>query len=267
MNAWQYNVAPDLAQTLAHRWASTSREPDVLCYALRAMGAVATRAWLATYFGLTIEGRENLPRRRSFVMVANHASHLDALCLLSALPLAKLHHAHPAAAADYFFATPAAGALSGVFINAVPFSRKGQVRQSLNACRNLLAGEGNVLILFPEGTRSTNGEIGRFKGGVGELVAGTDVAVVPCYLDGAHRAWPKGAWVPRPRKLTLTIGRAMTFGHLEHRRRGAAAQVAAELEGAVRGLCGGRSFDHECGSDGRCDGFHARLQQRRLAVC
>jgi 1-acyl-sn-glycerol-3-phosphate acyltransferase len=265
MNAWQYNVAPDLAQTLAHRWATASREPDVLCYALRAMGAIATRTWLATYFGLTIDGRENLPRRRSYVLVANHASHLDALCLLSALPLAKLHHAHPVAAADYFFASSAAGALSGVFINALPFSRKGHVRQSLNACRNLLARDGNVLILFPEGTRSTSGEIGRFKGGVGELVAGTDVPVVPCYLDGAHRAWPKGAWIPRPRKLTLRIGRAMTFEHVE-RCRGAAAQVASELEGAVRDLCGDRSFCHEFGGDGKYPGAGARAQQR-LAAC
>src|SRR5437763_1030576 len=151
MNAWQYNVASDLNQSLAQRWASVAREPDVLCYGLRAAGAIATRACLATYFGLRITGKENLPARGSFVIVSNHASHLDALCLLSALPLTKLHHAHPAAAADYFFQSPATGALSGVFMNALPFSRKGHVRQTLTACRNLLAEDGNILILFPEG--------------------------------------------------------------------------------------------------------------------
>ena len=69
-------------------------------------------------------------------------------------------------------------------MNALPFSRKGHVRQTLAACRNLLAEDGNILILFPEGTRSTDGRIGTFKGGVGELVAGTPVPVVPCYLEG-----------------------------------------------------------------------------------
>jgi 1-acyl-sn-glycerol-3-phosphate acyltransferase len=233
MNALQYNVASNLNHSLAQRWASVAHEPDVLCYGLRAAGAVAARAWLAGYFGLRITGRENLPGRGSFVMVANHASHLDALCLLAALPLGRLHHAHPAAAADYFFNSPAAGALSGVFMNALPFSRKGRVRQTLASYRNLLAEEGNILILFPEGTRSTTGEIGRFRGGIGELVAGTRVPVVPCYLDGAHRAWPKGKWLPRPVKLALTIGRPMRFANLK-RGRQTAERVAMELETAVR---------------------------------
>jgi 1-acyl-sn-glycerol-3-phosphate acyltransferase len=221
----------------------------VLCYALRSAGAIATRAWLATYFRMRIDGREHLPRNGSFVIVANHASHLDALCLLSALPISRLHRAFPAAAADYFFQSPTAGALSGLFMNALPFERKAHVRQTLAACRNLLAADGNVLVLFPEGTRSTTGEIGRFKGGVGDLVAGTRVPVVPCYLDGAHRAWPKGKWMPRPRKLTLTIGRAMSFAHLQ-RCRQSASQIAAELEAAVRTLSienkvGHRSTDDE----------------------
>lgn len=249
MTASQYNVAPVLNPSLAQRWASVARQPDVLCYGLRAAGAVAMRVWLAGYFGLRIDGRENLPGRGSFVMVANHASHLDALCLLAALPLGKLHHAHPAAAADYFFSSPAAGALSGVFMNALPFSRKGHVRHTLTSYRNLLTKEGNILILFPEGTRSTTGEIGRFKGGIGELVAGTRVPVVPCYLDGAHKAWPKGKCLPRPVKLALTIGRPMRFAHLA-RCRQSAARVAMELETAVREMArqrdDDRSFCNEC---------------------
>jgi 1-acyl-sn-glycerol-3-phosphate acyltransferase len=236
MSAWQYNVAADLGQSAARRWASAKREPDLLCYGLRSVGAVVARAWLATYCRLRIDGRENLPARGSFVLVSNHASHLDALCLLAALPLRRLHRAFPVAAADYFFASAAAGALSGVFMNALPFARKGRrVRQSLDECRKLLAGEGNLLIMFPEGTRSTSGEMGEFRGGVGELVAGTDVPVVPCYLDGAHRAWPKGAWVPRPRKLRLTISAPMRFGRLERNRENV-SRIATELEAAVRGL-------------------------------
>src|SRR4051794_19369598 len=121
MSVWQYHPAADLQQTVAQRWASASREPDLLCYALRSVGAIAIRTSLAVYHRLCITGREHLPRVGSYVLVANHASHLDALCLLSALPIARLHHAHPAAAADYFFATPVAGAISGVFINALPF--------------------------------------------------------------------------------------------------------------------------------------------------
>src|SRR5260221_8190218 len=120
MSAWQYSVAVDLDRTLAQRWAHAGGEHDLLSYTLRSAGAVTMRTLLATYFRLRIDGREHLPQRRSFVMVANHASHLDALCLLAALPLGKLHHAFPAAAADYFFQSPAAGALSGLFMNVPP---------------------------------------------------------------------------------------------------------------------------------------------------
>jgi len=236
------------------------------------------RTMLATYFRLRIRGREHLPRDgSSFVVVANHASHLDALCLLSALPISQLHHAYPAAAVDYFFQSPAAGALSGLFVNALPFERNGRVRQTLAACRNLLSEDGNVLLLFPEGTRSTTGEIGRFKGGVGDLVAGTPVPVVPCYLDGAHRAWHKGAWIPRPRKLTLTIGQPMTFAHLE-RCRQSAIRIAAELEAAVRGLsnqskAGQRSIPDERDTRRHDDavtarpGLRAATAAARVAAC
>src|SRR5258706_15086529 len=131
MSAWQYSIATDLNQTLAQRWASAGREPDVMCYGLRSVGAVAMRTVLATYFRLRIDGREHLPLNGSFVLVANHASHLDALCLLSALPISKLHHAFPAAAADYFFQSATAGALSGVFMDAPPLGGKSNIRRPL----------------------------------------------------------------------------------------------------------------------------------------
>ena len=274
MIPWQYRVAPDLNQTVAQRWAGVAREPDLLCYALRSAGAIVTRTLLATYCRFRVEGREHLPRSGSFVLVSNHASHLDAFCLLSALPLGRLHHAFPAAAADYFFTSPAAGALSGVFVNAVPMARKGGVRQTLRQFRRLLATDGNVLILFPEGTRSTTGEIGAFKGGVGDLVAGTPVPVVPCHLDGAHRAWPKGAWIPRPRRLRLTIGAPMRFEHLERNRQNASL-IAQELESAVRRLATlstqpseTRNTPHE--RDTRPHDVRAGLRPRtdpRLAAC
>jgi 1-acyl-sn-glycerol-3-phosphate acyltransferase len=160
---------------------------------------------------------------------------LDALCVLAALPMGRIHTAYPAAAADYFFKNVPLGILSGLFMNALPFSRKGKVRQTLESCRKVLAGDRNALILFPEGTRSTTGRMNPFKGGVGELVAGTATPVVPCYLDGAFEAWPKGRMIPAPRRLTLRIGTPLVFGHLP-RNRPNCDEIARELEEAVRNL-------------------------------
>jgi 1-acyl-sn-glycerol-3-phosphate acyltransferase len=236
VQAWSYRPSPDLGRPLAQRLLGAPRSPDLLLYSLRTCGTCLIRTWLSTCFRFRVRGRENLPAGgESFVMVANHSSHLDALCLLAALPMNRIHTAYPAAAADYFFRNVPLGALSGLFINAMPFSRKGKVRQTLDACRQILAGEGNVLILFPEGTRTISGAMGRFKGGVGELVAGTPVPVVPCYLDGAFDAWPKGRIIPLPRRLTLRIGRPMSFAHLA-RNRANCERIAADLEQAVRVL-------------------------------
>jgi 1-acyl-sn-glycerol-3-phosphate acyltransferase len=79
------------------------REPDVLVYALRSLGALIIRGLLRIYNHFEIIGHQNLRTNRSLVIVANHCSHMDTLCLLAALPLRKLHRAFPAAASDYFF--------------------------------------------------------------------------------------------------------------------------------------------------------------------
>lgn len=235
MESWRYETVPDLDQTLSERLRNFPREPDMLIYGLRSGAAVTLRAWLRLYHRLTVEGRENLPNEGSFVMVANHASHLDALCLLSALPLGKLHRAFPAAAQDYFFVSLPRLAIAAVLVNALPFNRDVHVRQTLKLCGELLANPGNVLLLFPEGTRSMTGEMGSFKPGIGRLLAGADVPVVPCHLQGAYAAWPKGRLVPRPRKLHLAIGEPRCYRDLPPDK-ASVQRICAELEDAVKTL-------------------------------
>ncbi len=97
---------------------------------------------------------------------------------------------------------------------------------------------GNVLIIFPEGTRSTSGAVGAFKPGIGLLLAGTKVPVVPCHLAGAFESWPKGAMLPRPRKLRLLIGTARDYS-TETPGRGSARRVVEDLHDQVMSLARG----------------------------
>ena len=161
MRKWRYESAADLDQPFIERLRHFPREPDMLVYGVRSLAALALRGWLSVYHRLEIVGRENLPANGSFVLVANHTSHLDTLCLLAALPLRQLHRAFPAAARDYFFVTAPRVAAAAIFVNALPFERQIHARQSLELCRHLLANPGNVLILFPEGTRSLDGALGK----------------------------------------------------------------------------------------------------------
>jgi 1-acyl-sn-glycerol-3-phosphate acyltransferase len=123
--------------------------------------------------------------------------------------------------------------------NALPFQRRSraQLRQSLSLCRRLLRQEGSVLLLFPEGTRSTDGRMHPFRPGIGALLAGTPVAAVPCWLQGTGRALGKGGWFPRPRKIRLRIGQPRRYPGVAAHKVGVNA-VCRDLEAAVKELAG-----------------------------
>jgi 1-acyl-sn-glycerol-3-phosphate acyltransferase len=80
MKHWRYDTAEDLEQPMIERLRNFPREPDILVYLLRSFAAVSMRAWLRVYHRFEITGLENLPASGSFVLVANHSSHLDAPC-------------------------------------------------------------------------------------------------------------------------------------------------------------------------------------------
>ena len=235
MKHWHYESASDIDQSLTERLRHFPREPDMFVYGLRSLAALTMRAWLRTYHRFEISGDEHLRRDKSFVIVANHSSHLDALCLLSALPLQKLHRAFPAAAADYFFKSIPRTWIAAVMVNALPFARQVHIRQSMSLCATLLANPGNILIIFPEGTRSQTGQLQEFRPGIGTLVAGRDVDVVPCYLHGAFHAWPKGALFPRPGKVQLIVGEPHNFAGATTDRDSMHA-IAEKLQEAVNQL-------------------------------
>jgi len=235
MNEWNYEPAADLDQSTIERLRRFPREPDMIVYGLRSTVALVLRGWLKMYHRLEITGAENLPTEGSFVMVANHASHLDTLCLLAAIPLSKLHRAFPAAAQDYFFVSVPRMAMAAVVVNALPFGRQKNIRQSLELCGQLLANPGNILILFPEGSRTSTGEIGEFKPGIGLLVAGGKVPVVPCHLQGTFKAWPKNRFWPRPHKLRLQIGTPRTYAALPPGKE-SCEQIGSDLRQAVCAL-------------------------------
>ena len=235
MHEWQYHPAPDRDQTLVERLSDFPRQPQMLDYALRAVAHLLLFSWMRIYHRLRISGRENLPETGSFILVCNHTSHLDTLALLCAFPMQKIHRTFPAAAADYFFCSVPRSAVSAILINALPFDRKLKGAESLVVCRELLANPGNILIIFPEGTRTTTGEMGRFRSGVGRLAVDTNLPVIPCHLDGGLKAWPKGRFLPRPYRVQLSIGEPVDYGHPE-RSADSVRNICQDLERRVAEL-------------------------------
>ncbi len=235
METWRYDMARDIGRGSFERLRRFPREADMLVYALRWFSAVLIRAWLHSYHRLHVVGRERLPTEGSYVLIANHSSHLDTLCLISALPLRRIHRVYAAAAADYFFSSLSRAAVAAVIGNALPFHRKFHCCQSLTLCKELLTDPGNVLILFPEGTRSTSGAIGPFKPGIGKLLEETDVPVLPCHIAGAFEACPRGTLFPRPDRVRLLIGTPRRYASLPPGKE-SALQVVKDLQAAVSEL-------------------------------
>ncbi len=232
---WQLRPARDLQLAGQARLRSHARESGLGSIVLHGAWRQLVRLHLRLYHRLRVTGRENLPPRPPFVLVANHASHLDALTLMSVLRGENARSAFALAAGDTFFTTKAATLFAAYAVNALPIWRKRTQRSELEMLRDRLQQDGLVYILFPEGTRSRDGSMARFQPGLGAFVAGTEVPVVPCHLQGAHAAWPAQAKLPRPRPLRLAIGAPLSFADLPADRSGW-MEVAARTEAAVRAL-------------------------------
>ncbi|MHB1261393.1 MAG: lysophospholipid acyltransferase family protein [Thermoplasmatota archaeon] len=224
---WTYPPQPG-------RTAADLARSDFFPRLLRPLLHMLVRPLLWLLFRFRAKGRRHVPRRGPFVLVANHNGHADTPALMAAIPLSRVNTAHPLAAQDYFFQRRLTGGLVHLFLNALPIDRTQHAEAALGDGR-LLLDDGRGLILFPEGTRSTTGELGPFKKGVGFLVAGTSIPVVPAYIVGSRDILPKGASRPRLARLHVRLGPPAVYATVPTDRDGW-AHVAADLEARVRAL-------------------------------
>lgn len=234
MKSWEIKPARDLGLPLGQRLRSLARERGLVGLAFNAAWRHTLRLYLAAAHRLEVTGRDHLPPP-PFVIIANHTSHLDALTLAAALRGDAARAAHALAAGEVFFGKAAGAAFAAYAINALPVWRGRTQRSELKLLRDRLAEDGLVYILFPEGTRSRNGELAEFQPGLAMLVAGTPVPVVPCWIEGAHACWPASRKLPRPGKLHLRIGAPLTFAGVAPDAAGR-AHVATAARAAVEAL-------------------------------
>ena len=173
------------------------------------------------------EGQTNIPYHTSFIVAANHQSHLDMGLVKMALGDAG-EDLVALAAADYFFDTKVKRAYMENFTNLVPMERSGSLRQSLRHARSFLDRGYNALI-FPEGTRSMTGIMADFKPVIGYLALASRVGILPVYLRGTYEAFPKGSTFLKSRDVGAQVGRFVTYEELEEMTRGMARAEAYRL--------------------------------------
>jgi long-chain acyl-CoA synthetase len=164
--------------------------------------------------GLRVEGREHLAGLEGPALICpNHASHLDAPVVRAALPATMRDHSAIAAAADYWFGGRVVGSAVGLALGAIPFGRTSDVRASLEHVAELV-NRGHTVIVFPEGTRSTDGRLQPLRQGIGLLATQLHVPIVPVDIEGTYDILPKGARVPthqRRRSVVVRFGPPLRF--------------------------------------------------------
>jgi long-chain acyl-CoA synthetase len=153
----------------------------------------------------TIEGQSNVPQHVNFIVAPNHESHIDTGLVKKALGKEVADQTVAVAAADYWFDTKYKRAYMNNFTTLVPIERTGSLRQSLRHVTRIL-NEGYNALIFPEGTRSTTGDIAEFKPVIGYLALNQKIGILPIYIWGTFEAYPKGMTIPKKDSIGAKVG-------------------------------------------------------------
>jgi long-chain acyl-CoA synthetase len=196
-------------------------------------------------FKTEYQGQVNIPAHGRFLVAANHQSHLDMGLVKMALG-DQGKNLVALAAKDYFFDSWR-GAYFKNFTNLLPMERHGSMKESLRIAADAIQ-NGYILLIFPEGTRSTTGVMTDFKPSLGYLALTNKVDILPMYLAGTYDAWPKGQALPEPgAEIAAHIGPVLTYEYLRKRTEGMTKaesyRVASAIaEEAVKALRDGRKW-------------------------
>lgn len=172
---------------------------------IRVLISLLLRPVMRYYCRLTVIGRDNATGNWPCVIAPNHSSHLDTVAIFCSLPLSHINRTCSLAAKDYFFENAFMAMVARLIGNGIPIDRTGSDKTGLLLCAARQR-EGRSIVIFPEGTRTTTGDIGSFKKGAVLLSRGALVPVVPTYIDGARESLPKSGYLPRRQRITIVFG-------------------------------------------------------------
>jgi long-chain acyl-CoA synthetase len=207
----------------------------VQAFLARALYSV-NRLLMRTCFRVHAEGLEHLPAHGNYVIAPNHASYLDPFAIAAALDHARLRKLCWAGWTGAAFRGPLTRAASRLG-RAVPIDSDRAVISSLALAAAVLK-RGDGLVWFPEGSRSADGALQALRPGIGILLEHHAAMVLPTHIEGSHEAMPVGSFLPRPHRIRVTFGEAVSSEDLDCEGKGGepGERITSGLEKRLRKL-------------------------------
>lgn len=162
------------------------------------------KLFLLIWHRIRIRGAENIPERGGVLLASNHASYLDPPVVGVGYRGRPVHFM----ARDTLWNSKF-GCWWMDRVGCIPVARGTGDIKALKLTIKALK-EGKAVSMFPEGTRTENGELQSAKGGVGFIIEKSKCVVVPAYIDGTYKAHPKGSSLIKPCRVTITFGKPIT---------------------------------------------------------
>lgn len=185
---------------------------------------VLSRASTVLLFSIRCQGRENTPAEGAVLVCANHQSFFDPILVGVAFNRRMNYLARKTLFRFGIFRWFIE------FLDAIPIDREGGGLGGLKeTLRRLKSGE--MVVIFPEGTRSRDGQVSSLKPGFVALARRSRAALLPLGLDGSYDAWPRAARFPRRARVHLCIGQPITQELIKSL---SDEQLVAELEQRIR---------------------------------
>jgi 1-acyl-sn-glycerol-3-phosphate acyltransferase len=164
----------------------------------------------ASAYGVRYTGREHIPAQGGVLLVCNHQSHLDPPLVGLGCP----RHIN-FIARDSLFRFPPLGWLLRA-LHVIPLAREGTGLAGIKeALRRLKRGE--LVVIFPEGTRTHDGQVGHFRPGFTALAARSGAAILPAAIDGSFQAWPRSKRLPRLAQIRVHYGEPIPAAEVARR--------------------------------------------------
>ncbi|GAB2460080.1 1-acyl-sn-glycerol-3-phosphate acyltransferase [Conyzicola lurida] len=170
---------------------------------------------LKTVFRPWVTGLDNIPKTGGVILASNHLSFIDSVFL----PLVIDRRIFFLAKSDYFRGKGLKGWATKAFMNGtgmLPIDRSGgkASEASLNTGLRVLH-EGEVLGIYPEGTRSPDGKMYRGRTGVARMILEGNVPVVPVAMIDTEKVMPIGTRIPKVQRLGVVIGEPLDFSRFK----------------------------------------------------